>query len=344
MIRRVLQAVVVLLLVTAITYALLRLIPGNGAVAVMGPTAYRNPLAIAQFDRVYGFNHPWYYQYWLWLYHLAHGGLRYSWELNPSGGSVPGPPLVLPVLAVACPSGARRPGLLLEAEPERGLAAEQPPAEDGVPGRRLDHPGADPGDPDRRGAGGAPEQDRRPLLQRVLDGLLRDARLPPRHPADPGLRDQVPDLPARGSARRGGRGPVHELQRPGAADRVADPDHDRAVQPLHALGGAGQPLRGLRAHRQGQGRQRAAGAAAARAAQLPDPDRDAAGAAAPGRVCRGADHRVGVQLPGHGLPLLPVRAEPGLPGAARNYRRGGGGDSRGVAAGRYRVCGARPAG
>ena len=79
MIRRVLQALVVLLLVTAITYALLRLIPGNVAVAVMGPTAYRNPAAIAQFDRVYGFNHPWYYQYWLWLDHLVHGNLGYSW-------------------------------------------------------------------------------------------------------------------------------------------------------------------------------------------------------------------------------------------------------------------------
>ena len=88
MVRRVLQAVVVLLLVTAITYALLRLIPGNVAVAVMGPTAYRNPLAIAQFDRVYGFNHPWYYQYWLWLDHLAHGDLGYSWKLNQSVASL----------------------------------------------------------------------------------------------------------------------------------------------------------------------------------------------------------------------------------------------------------------
>jgi hypothetical protein len=87
-IRRVLQAVVVLLPVMTITYALLRLIPGNVAVAVMGPTAYRNPLAIAQFDRVYGFNHPWYYQYWLWLDHLLHGDLGYSWKLNQSVASL----------------------------------------------------------------------------------------------------------------------------------------------------------------------------------------------------------------------------------------------------------------
>jgi peptide/nickel transport system permease protein len=84
MIRRVLQSIVVLLLVTLITFALLRLIPGNPAVAVMGPSAYRNPAAIAQFDKVYGFNRPWYGQYWLWLDNLLHFNLGYSWKLNQS--------------------------------------------------------------------------------------------------------------------------------------------------------------------------------------------------------------------------------------------------------------------
>ena len=84
MARRVLQAIVVLLLVTVITFGLLRMIPGNVAVAVMGPSAYRNPAAIAQFDRVYGFNKPWYAQYWLWLDHLLHFNLGYSWKLNQS--------------------------------------------------------------------------------------------------------------------------------------------------------------------------------------------------------------------------------------------------------------------
>jgi peptide/nickel transport system permease protein len=88
MIRRVLQALVVLLLVTLITFALLRLIPGNPAIAVMGPSAYRNPAAIAQFDRVYGFNKPWYAQYWLWLDHLLHFNLGYSWKLNQSVASL----------------------------------------------------------------------------------------------------------------------------------------------------------------------------------------------------------------------------------------------------------------
>src|SRR5579859_5688201 len=79
LIRRVLQSVIVVLIVTMITFALLRLIPGNVAVAVMGPGAYRNPGAIRQFDRVYGFNLPWYRQYFLWLGHLVTGNLGFSW-------------------------------------------------------------------------------------------------------------------------------------------------------------------------------------------------------------------------------------------------------------------------
>lgn len=84
LIRRVAQSLLVILLVTLITFALLRLIPGNPAIAVMGPGAYRNPAAIRQFDRVYGFNLPWYHQYWLWLDHLLHYNLGYSWKLNQS--------------------------------------------------------------------------------------------------------------------------------------------------------------------------------------------------------------------------------------------------------------------
>jgi len=84
MIRRVLQSIAVLLLVTLITFGLLRMIPGNPAIAVMGPSAYRNPAAIAHFDKVYGFNKPWYGQYWLWLDNLLHVNLGYSWKLNQS--------------------------------------------------------------------------------------------------------------------------------------------------------------------------------------------------------------------------------------------------------------------
>jgi peptide/nickel transport system permease protein len=88
LIRRVLQALVVLLLVTMITFALLRMIPGNVAVAIMGPGVYRDPAAIKLFDSTYGFDKPWYAQYLLWLSHLVRGNLGYSWNLNQSVASL----------------------------------------------------------------------------------------------------------------------------------------------------------------------------------------------------------------------------------------------------------------
>jgi ABC-type dipeptide/oligopeptide/nickel transport system permease component len=45
LIRRILQAAVVTAIVTAITFILLRAIPGNVAIAVLGPTRRRWPAA-----------------------------------------------------------------------------------------------------------------------------------------------------------------------------------------------------------------------------------------------------------------------------------------------------------
>ncbi len=84
LLRRVLQSIIVILLVTVITFALLRAIPGNPAIAILGPNSFRNPGAIRQFDQQYGFNLPWYSQYWLWLRHLLAGNLGFSWKLNQS--------------------------------------------------------------------------------------------------------------------------------------------------------------------------------------------------------------------------------------------------------------------
>ena len=113
--RRVLQSIVVLLLVTVITFGLLRMIPGNAAVAVMGPNVYRDPGAIKVFDADYGFNLPWYRQYLLWLGNLLRGNLGYSWTLNQSVASVLANrlprtlllvgPSILVALAVAIPMG-----------------------------------------------------------------------------------------------------------------------------------------------------------------------------------------------------------------------------------------------
>jgi peptide/nickel transport system permease protein len=88
MLRRVFQSIIVILLVTVLTFALLRAIPGNPAIAILGPNSFRNPGAIRQFDQQYGFDLPWYSQYWLWLRHLLAGNLGFSWKLNQSVASL----------------------------------------------------------------------------------------------------------------------------------------------------------------------------------------------------------------------------------------------------------------
>ena len=77
-----------MLLVTMITFILLRAIPGNVAVAILGPAAYRNPAALAQFNAQYGFDKPWFRQYLLWLGHLLQGNLGFSWTLDQSVSSL----------------------------------------------------------------------------------------------------------------------------------------------------------------------------------------------------------------------------------------------------------------
>jgi peptide/nickel transport system permease protein len=83
-----------------ITFALLRAIPGNVAAAIMGPNVFRDPAAIKLFDDTYGFNHPWYYQYVLWLSHLVRGNLGYSWNLNQSVASLLGQRLLKSTILV----------------------------------------------------------------------------------------------------------------------------------------------------------------------------------------------------------------------------------------------------
>jgi len=100
LIRRLFQSVIVLLIVTMITFALLRLIPGNVAIAILGPAAYRNPQIIAQFDAQYGFNKPWIVQYGMWLWHLVNGNLGFSWTLDQSVASLLGQRLPKTIILV----------------------------------------------------------------------------------------------------------------------------------------------------------------------------------------------------------------------------------------------------
>jgi peptide/nickel transport system permease protein len=99
-IRRILQAAIVVLLVTMITFILLRAIPGNVAIAILGPAAYRNPAVVAQFNAQYGFDKPWWSQYLLWLGHLLQGNLGFSWTLDQSVSSLLGQRLPKTIILV----------------------------------------------------------------------------------------------------------------------------------------------------------------------------------------------------------------------------------------------------
>jgi peptide/nickel transport system permease protein len=99
-IRRILQAAIVVLLVTMITFILLRSIPGNVAVAILGPASYRNPAVLAQFNSQYGFDKPWWSQYLLWLGHLLQGDLGFSWTLDQSVSSLLGQRLPKTIILV----------------------------------------------------------------------------------------------------------------------------------------------------------------------------------------------------------------------------------------------------
>jgi peptide/nickel transport system permease protein len=85
-IRRIGQALLVVLGVTAVTFLLEHLIPGDLARAILGPRASRGE--IAAFDRANGLNHPVAEQYLTFLGRLARGNLGYSYRLNQSVDSL----------------------------------------------------------------------------------------------------------------------------------------------------------------------------------------------------------------------------------------------------------------
>jgi peptide/nickel transport system permease protein len=85
-IRRVGQAVIVVLGVTLIAFFLEHLIPGGIARSILGPRA--TPPAIAAWNKQNGYNSPLWYQYWVFLDHLVHGNLGFSYKLNRSVDSI----------------------------------------------------------------------------------------------------------------------------------------------------------------------------------------------------------------------------------------------------------------
>ena len=96
--RRLAQAVIVVIGVTIFTFLLQHLIPGNIARAIVGPRA--TPAQIAGFDKEWGLNKALPLQYFSFVDNLAHGNLGYSYKQNRSVDSIVGQYLPRDVLLV----------------------------------------------------------------------------------------------------------------------------------------------------------------------------------------------------------------------------------------------------
>jgi len=86
LIRRFLQMLLVLFLVTLFTLLLVRLLPGGPIRALVGPRA--TAAQIAYYNRLYGFDQPIYVQYAKWVGQLVQGNFGYSAKLNQSVASL----------------------------------------------------------------------------------------------------------------------------------------------------------------------------------------------------------------------------------------------------------------
>ncbi|HUY55440.1 MAG TPA: ABC transporter permease [Candidatus Nanopelagicaceae bacterium] len=80
MVRRIGQAIIVLIGVTIITFILLHLLPGNPVRAILGTRA--SAIDIKQLTDQLGLNKPLYVQYFVWVSNLLHGNLGFSYKLD----------------------------------------------------------------------------------------------------------------------------------------------------------------------------------------------------------------------------------------------------------------------
>jgi peptide/nickel transport system permease protein len=87
LIRRILQALAVVWLVTVITFILLKLLPGGPVRAMLGTRA-NNAALVAALTKELGLDKPVYEQYWRWLDGLLHGNLGFSYYMNQSVSSL----------------------------------------------------------------------------------------------------------------------------------------------------------------------------------------------------------------------------------------------------------------
>ena len=77
LIQRLLQGVVVIFIVSILTFAIMQAAPGSPRDLMVGE-AYVTEEQLAAIDRKWGFDKPWYEQYYLWIGNLATGDLGTS--------------------------------------------------------------------------------------------------------------------------------------------------------------------------------------------------------------------------------------------------------------------------
>ena len=86
LIRRIVQALIVVFFVTVFTLFLVHLFPGGPIRALLGPRATAQQ--VAYYNQLYGFDQPFYRQYIKWVGQLLHGNLGFSLKLNQSVSSL----------------------------------------------------------------------------------------------------------------------------------------------------------------------------------------------------------------------------------------------------------------
>lgn len=84
--RRLALSVPVILIVTALSFVLIGLLPGNAASAILGPSA--SAQQISQLSHSLGLSQPIWDQYWHWLTGAVHGNLGVSLENGQSVSSL----------------------------------------------------------------------------------------------------------------------------------------------------------------------------------------------------------------------------------------------------------------
>jgi peptide/nickel transport system permease protein len=98
LIRRTGQALIVLVIVTAVTLGIVHLFPGGPVKALLGPRA--TPDQIVYYNHLYGFDQPFYVQYIKWIGQLLHGNFGFSDKLNQSVASLIGQDLPKTIVLV----------------------------------------------------------------------------------------------------------------------------------------------------------------------------------------------------------------------------------------------------